>query len=139
MTTQKNFLQLRVNYCNLLNPADNTYKPMTELVFVVSKLRYAIDEKDELKKVGEIDDVRIVFTSTEQLVELHSILGKIIDTANILEPISKKAGQLLNASLCCSYAKNGSEPCGATPVYQSGVCKKHYAILLENDPNDDDE
>lgn len=130
------YLQLRVNYSNLLNAQTNTFHPQTELVFVVGELEYGMNDKNEIVKVHRITDTRVGFTSTDQLKEVRTVLDKIIDTAERLEPINEQAGKLLNASLCCSYAKDGAEPCGKTPVYQCGVCKEHYAELLENG-NDD--
>lgn len=134
--TTNSYLQLRVNYSNLLNTQTNTFHQQTELVFVVGELQYGMNEKSEIVKAHKISDTRIGFASTDQLKEVRAILDKIIQTAESLEPINEQAGKLLNDSMVCSYAKDGAEPC-KKPVYQCGVCKEHYAEFLDNEQGDD--
>lgn len=130
-----NYLQLRVNYTSLLNPQTNTFHPHTELVFVVGEVEYGLNEKNQITKANRIADTRIGFDSIDQLKEVHDILGKIIETAGSLQAINEQSNQLLHKSTSCSYSKDGSTPCNAKPVYRCGVCKEHYAELLENEDN----
>lgn len=128
-------LQLRVNYSVNLNPKTGGAEPTAELILISGEPKYRMGEK-EIERIVILKDDR-VFVTAESLKENIGILTQIHNTLLQMEPLAKSI-TVEPANVLCAYQKDGSKPC-VKQVYQCGVCKEHYAVLLENDPNADED
>jgi len=126
-------LQLRVNYSVNLNPQTGGAEPTAELILISGEPIYRMGEKDIERHVVLKSDR--VFVSANTLKENIEILTKIHGTLLQMDGIAKNITVQPAEPEQCGYSKDGAEPCGQ-PVYQCGVCKTHYAELLDNG-NDD--